>query len=361
MESARDCGIALENIIAGGICALPEVIHKSEQEIRSHFGDQSMNGVDHWITYRGEHIFAQTKWRDTITQPEISQFLSCADRIQSRLPEAEQGSVILLWISKHEPTKFAKTLLAERKVDIVCCSISCEALARNVILWVAETFGIDPIPGLLTVPIRKCVRECKAATAIAPSGVPVPIPRLEYDETEGGHTARRHMIEIITGIHNDIYRRLQNALSSVFGIDVRSIVEMHFPCTVDAWSNGTFTKINFNALLRTIKPICCPTKTKKFLSHNFFFYCKMRYISTELAKHVNTYTAQRTQMCTEKSAWGRRLPVLICNPEPMTDAEYRNLIVNCSDYMINIIMDGKVEKRPSSHMDNMFFSNYYIS
>jgi hypothetical protein len=96
---------------------------KGEQEIRDHFKEQSLNGVDHMIQIKkptGEqHVFLlQEKWKLITNQREVSQFLDCCARILARMPSYE-GQVHRMWVSRTVPSLNGEKSLQEgcRKVD----------------------------------------------------------------------------------------------------------------------------------------------------------------------------------------------------------------------------------------------------
>lgn len=335
----RLIGLELEGLIGTGVGALEGVRHLNEQAIRAHFGDASLNGVDHWISYNGEHILAQTKWKECgATQPEVAQFLACVERIVSRLPATERGSVYLVWICKTEPTRHARTLLSERGVEIVCCAVSVEMLARNVIGWVAETWGLDPVPALQTVPIRRATRVPAGGGGSAAVTERL-VGRVEYDETAAGVAARSEMLDFLQLIHDSVVRPLLLAASGCPVMDLRLVLEANLPLDgVGSWTDGRYSRVNYNALLRTVKVVCCPTRSKHVHSSAFRFYCRARFLSTELGRLAQEYMARRGLLQGERSGWARRLPVLTCVPEPMTETEYRGLIVWCVDYTPYIVL-----------------------
>ena len=336
----RLVGLELEELIGTGVGKLegPEglVKHLNEQAIRAHFGDASLNGVDHWISYSGAHILAQTKWKECgATQPEVAQFLACVERIVSRLPAGERSVVYLLWICKTEPTRHARALLAERGVEIVCCSVSAEMLARNAIGWVAETWGLDPAPALQTVPIRRATRD-PASSGGGGSAAAVTerlVGRVEYDETPAGVAARTEMLDFLQLIHDSVVRPLLLAASGCPVMDLRLVLEANLPLDgVGAWTDGRYSRVNYNALLRTVKVVCCPTRSKHMPLAALRFYCRVRELSVEMGRLAQEYMARRGAMVGERSGWARRLPVLTCVPEPMTETEWRGLVVLCADY-----------------------------
>ncbi len=346
-------GLRLEELIHKGIQAISSEIRiLNEQEIRTEYSDQSINGVDHWIQYGTTHIFAQTKWRDTTTQPEVSQFLSCVDRLQARIPENSQ--VVLLWIGKIEPTKHSMSLLAERNVEIVCSSVSVEALARNVLCWVGEIIGMDPTSGLRTIPIsRRTGQITQASSYVAPPKAVL------YDDTEEGKSARTAMETYIQQkMVNGIWRKIQNYVLNAPVINVHTVFESTFPSRMEDWSNGKFRKINFNAILKTFKGMAYPTKQKATSSYSLFAYCRLRYISTELATLSLEYGQMRDAMIRDKSAWAKLLPTIACKAEPMTEEEYRGAIALCNDYYY---WNGKSEKVPNTSLNYQFFNNYFTN
>ncbi len=380
----REAGFVLERLIGTAAKLLP-IKHLSEPEIKTELGDSSLNGVDHWISYMNAHILIQTKWRESIGQSEVAQFLACADRIQSRFAEGDE--VYLVWVSKHEPTKNSMATLVARNVHTVCCSVSVEALARCAILWIAETLGLDPMPAMGAFTVSRVGRAVtqKSACVVGSSGgasggavgsaggggyasaggsgAPVrpPTPtKVLRDETEAGQRDIHDFQQLINDLHRSIGMRMQNALSCCGFREPMTVVHAGFPQRVEDWSNGTTNKVNFNSVLRSLRTICVPTKTKRFQSQHLFLYCKMRYISTELASRVPAYMAKRTQMIGEGSAWAKKTPVLLCVPEPMTQEEFKACVGNCSDAWFNVNRAGVIEKVPSG-IENQFFMNYYVN
>jgi len=346
----RVAGMELEGLIGISVGRLVDaagrnVSHKNEQEIRSHFGDPSLNGVDHWISLDGEHILAQTKWKETTSQPEVAQFLACADRIVARLLAAgERGHVYLLWISKTEPTRHARAILAERSAEIVCCGISLEMLVRNVIGWVCETWGLDPTPAFCLVPLRRVTRVAATASlSVVPRVEERLVGRVEWDETAAGLAAKEEMLGFLQLIHESVAVPLLTAAATCPIGDIGLVLQANFPLSRDAWLTGSYTRINYNALLRTVKVLCCPTRSKRVPTAVLEFYCRVRGLSSELSRLAHEYMARRGVMVGEKSGWARRLPVLTCVPEPMTDTEYRGLAVLCSDYVPVVLLEGHSE------------------
>ena len=144
-------GFALEEIIHNATLKIPDISKcLRENGIRSHFRDNSLNGVDHWIQHENTHILIQDKWKDNMSQQEVSQFLQCADRIHSRLPS--EDNVYLIWATKKQPTTNSLKILQEKGAIIIQCDISIESLARKVILQVNDCFGTDPYLSLNSIP-----------------------------------------------------------------------------------------------------------------------------------------------------------------------------------------------------------------
>ena len=72
----REEGFRLEEIIYNASLQIPGITKSlRENDIKSHFNETSLNGVDHWIQYNNKHVFIQDKWKENIGQQEISQFL----------------------------------------------------------------------------------------------------------------------------------------------------------------------------------------------------------------------------------------------------------------------------------------------
>jgi len=144
-------GYMLEEIISDAVNKFTELVHNlRESQIKQHFKDNSLNGVDHWIKFGQNNVLIQDKWKENTDQQEVSQFLECANRLNRRIPRNE--NIYLLWISKYQPTKNSMALLNERGVEVVCCNLSVEALARLAILRIAECLDVDPVPALLSIP-----------------------------------------------------------------------------------------------------------------------------------------------------------------------------------------------------------------
>jgi hypothetical protein len=115
---------------------------KGEQEIRDHFKEQSLNGVDHMIQIKkpnGEqHVFLlQEKWRLQTNQREVSQFLDCCARILARMPDYT-GQIHRMWVSRTVPSSNGDKSLQEGQCIIVQTCTSQTLLAVNAALMVCE-------------------------------------------------------------------------------------------------------------------------------------------------------------------------------------------------------------------------------
>lgn len=117
---------------------------RGEQQIRDHFHEQSLNGVDHMVELvRGnEHLLFmfQEKWKIITNQREVSQFLDCVARIKGRMPEFN-GRIFRLWVTRTMPTENGAKSLEEGGAYVVQSSTSMSMLALNAGLYIAELLG----------------------------------------------------------------------------------------------------------------------------------------------------------------------------------------------------------------------------
>jgi hypothetical protein len=127
--TSAEKGFELEEILYKASFDIPGVTHSlRENDIKKYFTDTSLNGIDHWIQVGINHIFIQDKWKKSLNQREVSQFLNCVSRIQLLL--AEEVKIHLLWVSKCAPTSNSLKMLIERKVHIIIQDSSTEDLAK---------------------------------------------------------------------------------------------------------------------------------------------------------------------------------------------------------------------------------------
>ena len=122
-------GFQLEDLVHKHSLTLPGLTHSfRENDIKKFFNDTSLNGIDHWIQVGRTHIFIQDKWKISLNQKEVAQFLNCVSRIQLRL---DQGANIhLFWVSKCAPTPNSLKMLVERNTRIIIKDTSTEELAK---------------------------------------------------------------------------------------------------------------------------------------------------------------------------------------------------------------------------------------
>lgn len=144
-------GFLLEELISKAVENFPAPVQNMrETQIKQHFKDNSLNGVDHWIKFGKNNVLVQDKWKEDTNQQEVSQFLECANRLNRRIPRDE--NIYLLWISKYGPTKNSMTSLNERGVEIISCSINIQDLAKLAVLRIADCLGVDAVAALLSIP-----------------------------------------------------------------------------------------------------------------------------------------------------------------------------------------------------------------
>jgi hypothetical protein len=116
-----------------------------EQQIRDHFKEQSLNGVDHMVQIKkpsGEqHVFLlQEKWKLVTNQREVSQFLDCCARILARMP-LYTGQIHRMWISRTVPSANGEKSLQEGQCIVIQTCTSQTLLAINTALMICEILG----------------------------------------------------------------------------------------------------------------------------------------------------------------------------------------------------------------------------
>jgi hypothetical protein len=151
----------------------------NEQQIRDEFGEQSLNGVDHFVslTYQdGREILflIQEKWRFVTNQREVSQFLDCCSRIMARMPEFK-GKLVRFWVTRSQPTQNGEKSLQEGGAYVIQTSTSMSFLAQMVGQAICEILGdreicrdmVAEMPDLLSgdKPLEPKVQE-KSVTGI---------------------------------------------------------------------------------------------------------------------------------------------------------------------------------------------------
>jgi len=338
-ESAADQGRRLEDIIHAAALKIPGLTRAlKELEIRTAFGDSSLNGVDHMISVGSTHILLQDKWKETTTQQEVSQFITCAERIQARLPgmdsKAVHNKVYLIWVSKKEPTANSAKMLRERNVSLVCCGVSLEALARCAILQICECIPISPITPLLSIESREKpvpMGPSRHEVPTAPSLATL-IPVLSFDDTAEGKHEIDVLKQFITSIKHGVLQRAENAMHQDGIPDVFMLWQSSMPRSLESWWNGTLTKVDFNAYLKTVKNICWPSPRKQQPFRHLCYYVKVRKLSMDLLSVAQEYETRRKGLLAKKSIWAKALPVFKAEAEPITDAEFRGAVKYTSDY-----------------------------
>jgi hypothetical protein len=130
-------GFQLEDYVHKQSLNLPGLTRSlREHDIKKYFNDNSLNGIDHWIQVGRTHIFIQDKWKQSLNQREVSQFLNCVSRIQLRLDKS--ANIHLFWVSKCAPTPNSFKMLVERNTHIIIKDISTEELANESIKKILE-------------------------------------------------------------------------------------------------------------------------------------------------------------------------------------------------------------------------------
>ena len=143
----------------------------NEQQIRDEFGEQSLNGVDHFLALEGSDpilFLIQEKWKFVTNQREVSQFLDCCARILARMPDYK-GRVIRLWVTRTMPTLNGEKSLTEGGAYVVQTSTSMSFLAQITGQFICEILGdrslckemLETMPNLLSgdTPLQPLTRD----------------------------------------------------------------------------------------------------------------------------------------------------------------------------------------------------------
>lgn len=131
-------GFELEARIHFLLCGVVPIMR--ENTIKKHYGDQSLNGVDHLIVHGNTMISIQDKWKQSIGQQEMSQFIDCTTRLIKLNPSVKFCTTIL--VAKTKPTANAiKTL--EDKHTVILINNDMKMLSMMCALKVAEILGIS--------------------------------------------------------------------------------------------------------------------------------------------------------------------------------------------------------------------------
>ena len=130
-------GFQLEDLVHKHSLTLPGLTHSfRENDIKKYFNDTSLNGIDHWIQVGNTHVFVQDKWKISLNQKEVAQFLNCVSRIQLKLDQC--AKIYLFWVSKCAPTPNSLKMLVERNTHIIIKDTSTEELAKVSIEKILE-------------------------------------------------------------------------------------------------------------------------------------------------------------------------------------------------------------------------------
>jgi hypothetical protein len=161
----------------------------NEQQIRDEFGEQSLNGVDHFFLLESAEpvlFLLQEKWKFVTNQREVSQFLDCCARIMARMPNFK-GRVIRLWVTRTQPTANGEKSLMEGGAYVVQTSTSMCFLAQMTGQFICELLGdrtlcsemVTTMPNLLSgdTPLEPLTKDHQEksipANAIHPAKIKV--------------------------------------------------------------------------------------------------------------------------------------------------------------------------------------------
>ena len=319
MVTPSELGFKLEELIHNALSKIDGFECLKEQDIRNNFNDQSFNGVDHWIKYKDNHILIQDKWKETITQPEIAQFLTCVERIQAR--NSKTDNYYLIWVAKKEPTSNALKSLNERNVEIITCSTSISSLARIVVMDICETFDINPVISLMNIPSCKNLKTTNQVS----QREHITIQTVTYDDSDEGKQKKNELLSIIQQIQNGPIKKAINTLTRCPSSQANELAMMVIPKTVDEWHQSKPNKFNYSKLLSDLKKICWPTKSKKVYYGTLNSYIKLHFISKELTELVQKYMNLRHQMISDKSLWAKGTLDIKCDYEPITEGSYTSV------------------------------------
>lgn len=328
MTTQSELGFELELLIHNSLSIIPEIKCLREQDIRNYFGDQSFNGVDHWIKYKNNHILIQDKWKENMAQPEISQYLSCVDRIQSR--NSQTDNYYLLWVSKKEPTSNSLKCLSERNVNLIICSSSIYSLASLVVLDVCNLLNVDPTESLKKIPSNIllstiCVKNSNQLLLHTKQ-------KVNYEDTDEFKNKKEEILSLINHIHNGLYSKINRIVCSCPNIIPRELYNTEFPKTMDDWQKSKANKLDYNKFLNSLKKICIPSKNKKVYYATYNTYIKLCSISKDLSELTQTYNNLRNELIIKKSTWAKGLLDIKCSYTPYTQEEYKINCIYCDGY-----------------------------
>jgi hypothetical protein len=155
-----------------------------------------------------------------------------------------------------------------------------------------------------------------------------------FDDTVEGKRDIDAMKQLILSIRSGVLQRAETAMRLDGIADIYTLWSSAIPKNMEEWWNGSFSKVDFNAYLKTIKAICWPTSKKHLPFRNLCYYTKLRKISVDFAPLSNDYETRRKGLLAKKSAWAKGLSILKTTAEPISDAEFRGAVINTMDYIV---------------------------
>jgi hypothetical protein len=173
-------------------------------------------------------------------------------------------------------------------------------------------------------------RHAPVAVPIVPTPTPTLVPT--FDETPEGKRDQEAMKQFITSIKQGILQRAENAMHQDGVPDVFTLWQSSMPRSLESWWNGTLTKVDFNAYLKTVKNICWPSPKKQLPFRNLCYYVKIRKLSLDFLSVAQEYETRRKGLLAKKSIWAKALPVFKADAEPITDAEFRGAVKHTKEY-----------------------------
>lgn len=122
------------------LVGVKESIYKDEN-IKKHFADRTLNGVDHYIQFNRFHILIQDKWcAQATSQARVAHFLQCSEKIHEKLVG---DKYYLIWVCKTLPCKVSIPDLERKNVKIIVCNTSIDELTNLVIEYINEIIRIE--------------------------------------------------------------------------------------------------------------------------------------------------------------------------------------------------------------------------
>lgn len=343
-------GFALESLIHDALKQYHEFECLREQDIRNKYRDQSMNGVDHWIICRNHSILIQDKWKETCSQSDVTQFLTCADRIKSRCPNMK---FTLLWVSKKLPTSHALTTLLERDTLFVTRATSIEDLAQLVVKKVCEKFEINSTtasytstrmaPQVQTQQVYTQFSEDPVEEYIPTPSAPPPSSRQpvlpssrqqshSWDNNQIGRDTIQNMKRIIRSIQKLFQKWIIEGLHDTKLPVLHQIVANAIPASESDWTNGTFKSIDYFAFAEQIESICRPSPSYSCSENDYRYFVRVCSFSKLLAPLAKSYNEVRQVMLRANSHYGKTIPTFDSHEKVIAYESYTSLLKYCYDY-----------------------------